>query len=187
MLGSGADVFWWLLDDDGEDEVELVPMETTNLPWALALTVGLGSRPRPPINAPVELRSSALDRAADLVAEGNRDGALATVSADVDMSRDHAAAVTELLERRHISWRASSVWTAMDGREQTRTVTVVDGGTAGLWFSWSPAQETTEPAEDPPVTLTPTTAKETWSRLVDLFPAFPEPFQEITEGDTPRG
>lgn len=146
--------------------VELSPVEPVMIPWAIARAVGLGARPTPARTTDFVLPARVLDEAYTLLDAGDRTAAAALLTADGGLDGGETDTLLDLLSRRRMSWRASSRWAITEDDEQFRSVDVLDGGGAGLWFSSVADHE----AADPLVTLQPTRPGQVWRRIVGLMP-----------------
>ncbi len=136
------------------------------LPWAIARAVGLGRRPPPPVEGPVVLPASLLGDAHDRLAAGDRAGADEVLGAGAGLNEAHRQAVLDLCWRRRLSWRATSLWASGEDQREVHTLTVVDGGEAGLWLSGIDDEQ----AADPVVTLDPVRPSQVWQQILSLLP-----------------
>ena len=154
----------------GTPEIEggrwLSPIEPLLLPWAIARAVGLGRRPPSPVEGPLMLPASLLSNAHDWLASGNRERAEEVLRAVAGLTDTDRRAILDLCWWRRISWRATSLWASGEHEREVRTLTVVDGGDAGLWLS----SLDDERASDPVVTLDPVRPSQVWQEILRLLP-----------------
>lgn len=148
-----------------EDVVELAPVEPALLYWEIARLVGLGARPPVGVEHTFSMPNATLEVVFAQLADGDAAAADATLQDETALTDDERRAFLVLLLDRRISWRASSVWTSERGRE-TRTMTVIDGGEAGLWLSRLEG----EVSENPTVVLEPSRPSAAWRGLIELMP-----------------
>jgi len=148
-----------------EDILELAPVEPALLYWEIARLVGLGARPPVVVERSFAMPNATLEGVFRQLAGGEAAEADATLQRETALSAEERQAFLVLLLNRRISWRASSVWTSGRGRE-TRTMTVVDGGEAGLWLS----RVEGDLGENPTIALEPSRPSVAWRGLIELLP-----------------
>ncbi|MGH9245813.1 MAG: ESX secretion-associated protein EspG [Acidimicrobiales bacterium] len=150
--------------DDGEIELVAVPLR--DLVPRLLRYLRLGPRRPPAWTTPISVPASVLPEVATAPAVTFGDGVGALVGAG--MTEDEAETVAYVLLERRLSFRATSLWAPGPGESASRTVTVVDGGKMGVWFSEPDLSSGT-------TTLTPTTVPAVGDALVGLIPRRLEP------------
>jgi len=145
-----------------EGTTEFTPVEPSLLPWAVARAVGHGPRATPGFEGTLELRASALQLTLDRLAELDVESAVRELELATDLDELERKLLCALLLQRRLSWRAFST----SGESLVGSVSVIDGGEAGFWFSEHDDPE----SADPVVRLEPTTAGAVWERIVALAP-----------------
>lgn len=148
---------WGVAAADGT--IELTPVEPGLIPWAVARAVGLGPRERPdgpPLSVPAEL----LGAAAEQLAEGD------VAAAAAELEPETRERLLALLRERRISWRATSVWSDLEGERHVSSVAVLDAGVEGLWLT----RHEGEPP-DTIVHLEPAAPSTVWDRVLALMPS----------------
>lgn len=150
---------------EADGVLELAPVEPALLYWEIARLVGLGARPPVVVERSFSMPNSALEAVFGQLAGGDAAQADATLERETTLGAGERQAFLVLLLDRRISWRASSVWTSERGRE-TRTMTVIDGGDAGLWLS----RVDGELGENPTIVLEPSRPSAAWRGLIELLP-----------------
>jgi hypothetical protein len=145
-----------------EGTTEFTPVEPSLVPWAAARAVGLGPRAEPDVEGALELRAAALQLALDRIAELDVESAMRELELETDLDERDRKTICALLLQRRLSWRAFSTI----GESLVGSLSVIDAGAAGFWFSEHDDPE----ADDPLVRLEPTTAGAVWERIVALTP-----------------
>jgi hypothetical protein len=146
---------------------ELRPVEPPLLPWEIMRTVGLGPRARPAIETTLCLPAATLEGIEASLIAGDAEAADELLANTTDLGEAERAVAIDIVRNRRSSWRASSIWTEEEG-QRTASVTVVDGGVAGLWLSTA-----SEGDDDSIVCLEPVLPSAVWKHLVALVPGAP--------------
>ena len=151
-----------------EPAVDYAAMEPAALPLTLFGLAQVGRRPVPRREGQVTLRQADLD-AAGQAAEARDVAGLEAALTRAGLEDPWRAAFARLLLERQGSWRLSGGWADAEGNKHLGSLTVVDGGKAGLWRVRLP------PDADPndpnvPITVTPVAPSTVWKELLALLP-----------------
>ncbi len=161
-VAGGSGVWGERLQDGGQ---EMTPIEPELIPWQVARSVGLGPRADHTVDAPITVSVEAFQQALDRFADGDQAGALELLELSA-LEPTQAAALTQLIYDRRLSWRAFSILYGEGEPSVISGVAVIDGGDSGLWFSEH------EDGENGAATirLTPARPSEVWDRILALIP-----------------
>jgi hypothetical protein len=154
---------------DGEEPTaDYSAMETAALPITLFGLAQVGRRPVPKREGHVTLKQADLDAAGKAAEAKDADGVEAALR-KAGLEDPWLAAFKRLLLERQGSWRLSGGWADAKGNKHLGSLTVIDGGQAGLWRVKVP--DDADP-NDPnlAITVTPVAPSTVWKDLLALLP-----------------
>ena len=117
------------------------PIPPSMIPLRVAKAVGLQAQPSLPINGSLELTNGTLGTLFDQARAGDLDAVAATVRAERHIDNKWLNALYEMGQQCRLFWKATSFWNDYTGAPHVKTVTVLDSGSAGLWFIEPAAEE----------------------------------------------
>jgi hypothetical protein len=153
---------------DQPEAADYAAMEPAALPLTLFGLAQVGRRPKPRRPGSVTITVADLDTASKAAEARDADGVEAAL-ARAGIEEPWRAALKRLMLERERSWRLAGGWSDQKGNKHVGSLTVIDGGQAGLWRVQVP--EDADP-NDPavPITLTPVAPSTVWKELLALLP-----------------
>lgn len=148
---------WWVTeaaavqaDHHGDGTVSLFRIPASFVAATVATLVDLDPGRQGPTPAPVRVPPQAMQRFHECLRRRDAPGAASALTDDRSLRTEDLQLMLDLVEGRARSWQAAA---------GASVLSVVDGGTRGLWCSTALASV---------LELVPTTAGELWNRLIDL-------------------
>lgn len=153
---------------DSAGRLELASTAPRSLAWMLRTAVGLGVRAGPPVSLRGPIDPVRLAHFENAVAVGDHERADVLLNGGQGFSTDELAAMASLASPDRRTWRVTANWTAAAGPAQ-RWMSVVDGGSSGLWFSQGATLQGA-PASDEAAALVPASITDVWQCLIAVLP-----------------
>jgi hypothetical protein len=153
---------------DQPESADYAAMEPAALPLTLFGLAQVGRRPAPKRPGSITITVADLDAASKAAEAKDADGIEAALQ-KAGLEEPWRAALKRLMLERERSWRLAGGWSDAKGKKHLGSLTVIDGGQAGLWRVQVP--EDADP-QDPavPITLTPVAPSTVWKELLALLP-----------------